>query len=312
MSTTWAEVSCEVPAAMVDLLADFLVELSGNGVTIENIALDTFSLETLENTPVKAVTAYFPADLQLNEKVARLSAYLETVGPGYEGFILQQPRVTYLQEEDWANNWKTHFKPARIGRRLVIAPTWEEVAISEGDIILRLDPGMAFGTGTHPTTRLCLEAVERIFSPEGPPSRSASLPPRDFLDVGTGTGILAIAAAKLGAQKVVAIDIDPDAVEVARENFSLNGVTGDFLVASTPLEEISGDFDVVAANILAEELARLAFPLLDRLRPGGVLVLSGILTEKEDIVVGAFDRSGLDLTTTRLEEWSCLCYRREA
>ncbi len=312
MKSSWAEISCDVPAAMVDQLSDFLVELTGTGVSIENLTLDTFSLDTLEESPVTTVKAYIIADAHLADKVALLSAYLTDNGPAYAGFTFQPPRVSYIQEEDWANNWKAHFTSSRIGARLVIKPTWEEFECSNGDIILQLDPGMAFGTGTHPTTRLCLEFLEQIFFREGPCGRFACLVPKDILDVGTGTGILAIAAAKMGAEKVVAIDIDAQAVIIAQENLALNGITGKIHVSDTPLANISGTFDVVVANILAEELARLAPELVSRLRPGGSLLLSGILTEKEDLVIDAFAGFGLTLAAIGREgEWSCLGYHRE-
>lgn len=312
MNITWAEVSSDVPTAMVDQLVDFLVELTGTGVSIENLSLDTFSLDTLEETPVKTVKAYFAADADLSAKVEELSAFLNANGPQYDGFIFQPPRIAYLREEDWANNWKAHFTPSRIGARLVVKPSWEDFDDSKGDIILQLDPGMAFGTGTHPTTRLCLEFLEQIFFHEGPFGSFDYHAPKDILDVGTGTGILAIGAAKMGAEKIVAIDIDPQAVAIAKENLALNGVAGGLLVSDTPLAAIAGTYDIVVSNILAEELARLATELVDRLKPGGFLLLSGILTEKEGLVVEAFSSFGLTLVATgRNGEWSCLGYRRE-
>jgi ribosomal protein L11 methyltransferase len=314
MNTTWAEVACEVPAALVDLLAEFLVELSGMGVSIENLALDTFSLDTLADTPVKTVKAYIPADTELAAKLEALDAFLAAHRPSLDdhGHVPPPPTVTYIQEEDWANNWKAHFPPTRVGTRLVIKPTWHDFAAGDGDIILQLDPGMAFGTGTHPTTRLCLEALEQIFFHEGPFRNLDYPPPQQLLDVGTGTGILAIAAYRMGAVRVLGIDIDTDAVAIARENLALNGLPGTIDFSATPLAEIPGDFAIVVANILAEELARLAGELALRVRSGGFLILSGVLTEKEGIVVAAFAPLLLTpVVTSREGEWSCLVYHRE-
>ena len=298
MDKTWAEVTCEVPAAMVDLLADFLVELSGNGVSIDNLELDTFSLDTVEETPVKTVRAYFAPDDDLEGKLAALNQFLREHAPACGDAAPAPPTVTTIREEDWATGWRQHFTPTRIGRRLVIKPTWEPFSPEPDDLVIELDPGMAFGTGTHPTTRLCLEALEKLGSPG------------DVLDVGTGSGILAMAAAKLGAGRVVGTDIDPDAVEVARENCAMNGVTVELV--TTPLADIPGRFGVVLANILAEDLVRMAADLTAKVAPGGALILSGILVERESYVIAGFASTGLALVDTSREgEWSCLLYRAE-
>ena len=308
----WAEVSCTVPAAMVDEVAEFLIGLSGSGVSIDNLFLDTFSLDTVQESEQKTVKAYLPADADLTAKVDTITAFLAKHGPAFPYFTFLQPTISLLREEDWANNWKQYFKPARIGKRLVIKPTWETFNPAPGDLIIELDPGMAFGTGTHATTRLCLEALEQIFFHEGAWANRQGRTPAKVLDVGTGSGILAIAAAKLGGARIVGLDIDPRAVEVARENVQLNGAADRVELGTTPLTEVNGQFDVVLANILAEELVRLATPLIDRLVPGGTLVLSGILTEREEFVRTGFADHGVTLlTTTRHAEWSCLCYRRD-
>jgi len=312
MDTVWAEVACEIPAAMVDRLSEFLVEFSGGGVSIENLSIDTFSIDTVEDSPIKTVKAYFPADAELEGKVAEIAAFLAATGPEFADFVFRQPTVTYLREEDWANNWKEHFKPSRIGTRLVIKPTWEEYTAGEGEIIIELDPGMAFGTGTHPTTRLCLESLERIYFREPPYDTDGLSVPADVLDVGTGSGVLAIAAVKMGARRVLGIDIDPAAVEVARQNLAQNLVDLSARVTSEPLANITGTFDVVLANILAEDLVRLGPELVGKLREGGVLVLSGILSEKEELVTSGFSPFPLTLVeVTRSAEWSCIAYRRE-
>jgi ribosomal protein L11 methyltransferase len=296
---------------MVDELAEFLVGLSGSGVSIENLFLDTFALDTLEETPTKTVKTYFTDDACLNDKVAEVAAYLTAHGPAFPGFSFHPPAIACLCEEDWANDWKKHFKPLRIGRRLVVKPTWEEFAIAPGDIILEVDPGMAFGTGAHPTTRLCLEALEQIFDNTGPFYDPTAARPVAVLDVGAGSGILGIAAAKLGAGRIVAIDIDPEAVLVAEGNIRMNMVAA-VESSTTPLELVTGSFDIVLANILAGDLVRMSVALVDRLRSGGILILSGILAEQEDSVLCGFADSHLSQpTVTRMGEWSCISFRRE-
>ena len=298
---------------MVDLLSDFLVELSGNGVSIENLALDTFSLTTVEDAPIKTVKAYFNADADTEEVKAAIEAFLHANGAAFPGFAFKSPFVTTIAEEDWANNWKEHFKPVRIGSRLVIKPTWEEYEAGAGDIILKLDPGMAFGTGAHPTTKMCLEVLEMIFYNEGVfRTEGQSIKPKMVLDVGTGSGVLSIAAAKFGAERIVAIDIDAEAVVVAEENIALNEALPSIAVSTTPLRDVGGKFDTVLANILAEELVRLAPELVERVAPGGYLILSGILGEREDFVVAGFGGHGLSLVESRHEaEWCCISYRLE-
>jgi ribosomal protein L11 methyltransferase len=164
----------------------------------------------------------------------------------------------------------------------LIVPSWEEAQPNPDDIILHLDPGMAFGTGGHETTRLCLEMLEQIID-QLPTGR-----PPAVLDLGTGSGILAMAAAQLGAGPIHAVDIDPQAVEVARENLAINNLTERVECSSTPLEALTETYDIILANILAEELVRLAPQLTERLAQGGRLILSGILAEKEALVRNGF------------------------
>lgn len=305
------QVSCEVPAAMVDMTAEFLVELSSAGVAIDNRVLDTFSLESVEDSPFSSVTAYFPADGPIAEILRQIREFLSANGPGFPGYTPSEPVLAKIAEEDWSSSWKENFKPLRIGVHLVIRPTWEEFAAGDADIVIDLDPGMAFGTGTHATTRLCLSVLERIMSGKGETENNREWKARKVLDVGTGSGILGIAAVKLGAEQVIAIDLDGDAVRAAAENSAINGVSASMHISDTPLELTGRGFDVILANILAEDLARLSPELTKRLAPGGFLVLSGILTEKESIVAESY--AGFEpgpIEILREDEWSCMVYRR--
>ncbi len=312
MDIIWAEISCEAPTDMIDKLTEFIVDLSGNGICIENLNVDTFSVDELEDAPIKTIKSYFPADEAFEEKIDAIRSFLAEHASKYTGLTLASPSVTLLKEEDWANSWKKHFKPSRIGRRIVIKPTWEDYEPDNGDILIEIDPGMAFGTGTHPTSRLCLETLERIFFRESPFVASGTHLPFEVLDVGTGSGILAIAALKFGARRAVAIDIDPKAVSVARDNLELNRVNSCATVSTAPLNEVAGQFSVVVANILAEELIRMASELVGKMREGAFLVLSGILVEKERSVLEGFASFPLLLVeTVRQGEWSCITFRLE-
>jgi ribosomal protein L11 methyltransferase len=213
-----------------------------------------------------------------------------------------------VADEGWGDRWKEHFKPLRAGR-FIISPTWEEPRAASGDLVIRIDPGQAFGTGHHETTRLCLEwlgGYDELLSRQ---DRAAAPSPHrpSFLDVGTGTAILAMGAALLGWSEVVAIDIDPEAVQVAAENVSINGLDARIRVQVGGVDQAEGRFDVVMANIQALPLIDLAGALAARLVPGGRLVLSGILREQRDEVIAAYAARGLRLhSESAAGEWCLL------
>jgi ribosomal protein L11 methyltransferase len=203
-------------------------------------------------------------------------------------------------DEGWADRWKEHFKPLRVGGRFIVCPTWEEPQPRAQDRVIRIDPGRAFGTGHHETTRLCLEWLDSCSSSQGQLQQS-------LLDVGTGTGILAIGAALAGWHAVVAIDIDPEALEIAAENMELNAVEHCVRLFPGTAAEVPEHFAVVLANIQALPLIDLAPVLIDRLLPGGKLVLSGILTEQQDRVTTAYENHGMRLTSQQTAgEWCLL------
>jgi ribosomal protein L11 methyltransferase len=218
-----------------------------------------------------------------------------------------------VREEDWANAWKQFYKPMRVGRRVVLKPSWEAFTPGLDDLVIELDPGMAFGTGLHPSTRLCLAALEELVRPGDA-----------VLDVGTGSGVLAIAAAKLGAARIVATDIDPVAVAVAESNLAANGLAP--ALTTSPTVEVrqesvppgmAGQFEIIVANILAEVLAGLLdskygnTPLAEPLAPAGHLILAGIIEEKVDLVIEAAARHNLTLMGSSQEnDWVALVVQR--
>jgi ribosomal protein L11 methyltransferase len=206
-------------------------------------------------------------------------------------------RVEHIVGEAWRDRWKAFFKPTRIGERLVVRPSWEPVEARTGDVVLTLDPGHAFGTGTHESTRLVLAELEqRIEGRER------------VLDVGCGSGILAIAAVLLGAESAVAIDVDPDAIAATKENAEKNGVSDRIRTSTTPLSRVRKRFDVVVANIESRVLIPMARSLIARLSPGGLLVLSGLLaTEKEELLQAYHS---VHFVGERLEgDWVALTFR---
>jgi ribosomal protein L11 methyltransferase len=306
MNDTWVEISCTVPAELADIVAEYLADLSGSGVCVENLNVDAFSHSEIPESLTTTVRSYFPATEDSDARLAEVAGFLDELARQNPGSVLPPPLLSSVSTEDWSSSWKENFKPLRVGRRLLIVPSWEKVQPAPDDIVLHLDPGMAFGTGGHETTRLCLELLERIME-EMPILLSPSV-----LDLGTGSGILAMAAVQLGAGRVSAVDIDPQAVEVARENLAANGLLEQVECSTTPLESMTASFDVILANILAEELVRLAPFLAERLAPGGSLVLSGILAEKEGLVRSGFAPQPLKyLATLRAGEWVAIHYRKD-
>jgi ribosomal protein L11 methyltransferase len=206
-----------------------------------------------------------------------------------------------VKDEDWKDNWKAYYHTTRTGRNLVIKPSWEDYSGQEGDLIIELDPGMAFGTGTHTTTRQCLELLE-----------ASAVEGRRVLDIGTGSGILAIASAKLGAGEVIAIDNDPVAVEVARQNVRHNAVSSQVTVEHEDLDDFSRpDFDLVAANLTAPVLSSLISRIISLTRPGGGIIMAGIGREQWPDFKETLEKTGLTLDqVSREEDWVAVLARR--
>ena len=247
------------------------------------------------------VKAWFPVSeaVAAAENVSqRLSALRAADAAGALGALTLS--AASIREEDWAENWKQYFKPFRVSEHLVVKPTWESWDSQPGDLIIELDPGMAFGTGTHETTALCIELIEKYYAGG------------KLLDVGTGSGILAIAAALLGATDVTAVDIDPDAVRVAKENVEKNGLSGRISVREGDLlQGLSEVFDFAAANILAPVICMLAGPLTRHLRPGGLFVCSGIIEEAAPEVEKALLAAGYQILDSRTKgDWHAFAARR--
>lgn len=303
MTSKWLEMRLAVPDQTVDLVSQTLLDLGCTGITAAEKSLDTFvvpSPDSLLNDPI--LRAYFPYPHDPQELCSTILEALSGLTSIYPE--LAEPKLDYreLADHDWASDWKQHFPPFKVGNRLVICPSWIDWDPSGEETILTLDPGQAFGTGTHATTGLCLQAVSEHFETNNPPEQ--------VLDVGTGSGILAMASAALGAKQVIACDIDSDACKVALENVANNQLTGQISITDEPLEEISGRYDLVLANILASENIRLADQLIRHLAPQGRLVLSGILIEQEQQVIDGFTNFPVKLlTTSHRDEWTCIVYQ---
>ena len=289
----WRRVVVEAPAGLVDEAADIVAEVSGAGVEI------TMALPPATPRPTERVIGYLTLDDAADGREARLRRELAALAArgGAPGAIAV--RSEPLLEEDWGAGWKEHFHPFHVAPLLVIKPSWEPYEPLPGEAVIEMDPGMAFGTGLHASTRLALGFIEEI---------CAGTPPDRALDVGTGTGILAMAAALRGASLVIAIDNDPDAVVAARENVARNDLAGRIGVSGLDLGAINGKFDLVTANITADVLLPLAPRLAGCLSPCGALVLAGLLAgEQTREVRAAYEGLGLLCAGERVEgEWASL------
>jgi ribosomal protein L11 methyltransferase len=303
MTNKWLEMRLAIPDQAVDLVSQALMEIGCTGITAAEKALDTFVVpepDSLGNDPVLRAYFIYPENVEmLCDSVQQALSTLAGLYPE-----LAETRLDYRQlaDHDWASDWQQHFPPFRVGNRLVIHPSWVDWPTTGNEAVLTLDPGQAFGTGTHATTGLCLEALSDHFESISPPQR--------ILDVGTGSGILAMAGAALGATEVIACDIDSAACQVARANIQQNQLTKQISITDDPLDKISGQYDLVLANILAAENIRLADQLVEHLAPKGRLVLSGILIEQEQQVITGFADFPLELlSTSHRDEWTCIVYQ---
>jgi ribosomal protein L11 methyltransferase len=292
---TWIEVRLLVPARMQEEASLFLTEFSGRGVILE---------EDPGGEGV-VIRAFFRAEEFGAWQQGELQSYLSRLRE-HELYPLGL-EVRQAAEDDWAEAWKVHFKPVKVTEHLVIRPPWEDYEPGPGETVVIIYPGMAFGTGRHPTTLLCLQALEQVWEDMAQLGAPGAW---QVLDVGTGTGILALAAARLGA-KVLAIDVDPEAVSAAHENVRLNALENLIWVETTPINALRQQFALILANLTAPDLGHWAEALAGRTLPGGILIISGFLTQDLPTVAARFSQYGLsEAGHLTQEEWSALILRR--
>ena len=296
----------------VEALSNMLAEMGTGGVMIEdpqaiadyaNSGLwdaHEFSEELMSRKDI-IIKSYLPQDENLLNKVEQIIIELNEIETRLD---MPPTRVTYktVQEEDWANAWKVYFKPERIGKITVIKPTWETYEKQEGDLIIEIDPGMAFGTGNHATTALCLQMLEEYVKPG-----------MDVIDVGTGSGILAIQAGLLGANSVQAMDYDTVAVSAAKENIELNNLQERVSICQSDLlAEAHGQADIIVANIIADIIIRLTPSTVEYLKNGKVFISSGIIDTRKDDVLAALEEHNFSIIEVRENAgWVAIAARYE-
>jgi ribosomal protein L11 methyltransferase len=297
----WLELAVEADIEAVEAVSEILARVAPGGTSVEpgfelvedglGARIDTSRPATIRAyVPARDQTAADRAVAQVTEALGHLQAFgLRPIG---------DLRTSVVDEADWAEAWKAHFHVLRLGRRLVIKPSWRRHARQGDEVVIDLDPGMAFGTGLHPTTRLCLEALE---------ARADSGPLGRTLDVGCGSGILSIAAVKLGATRAIGVDIDPIAIEATLANARHNRVGKRVRAREGSIPSGDGPFDLVLANLIAGLLVELAEPLAAELAPGGTLIASGIFVDREPEVRRALEGTRLRITGRRDEtDWVAL------
>lgn len=306
----WLEIKVNAKAEAIDAITEILYEFGASGVAIDepidyeamkidNLFWDYIEPQEGEQDKESSVSAYFSeaeAELEkkiqgIKDKVQQLPEFGLDIGSG-------KIEIKEIDQIDWETSWKQYFKPVHITDRIVVKPQWEEYLPQEDELIIHIDPGMAFGTGTHETTSMCIKAIEKNLEPG-----------YSILDIGTGSGILSIAAVLLGAKEATGVDLDPVAVEVANENIEINGLSDKInILHGDLLTLIEGQFDIVVANIIADAiLILLDSDVKSFVKDKGLFICSGIIQEKEDLVVEKLKEKGFEIKEINRDgEWVCI------
>lgn len=310
MDKDWIEVSIVTASEAVEAVSGILYNTGVKGVSIEDPEdiefkkkhpgdWDYFDETLLEVKEGAIVKGYYKQDENLDEYLR----YIKDSINNLHEFGIDKGKglitICKVNEEDWENNWKKYYKPTKVGEKIVVKPIWEKYDASSDEIILELDPGMAFGTGTHETTRMCIKALEKHVKAES-----------TVFDIGTGSGILAIAAAKLKAKEVIGVDLDPVAVKSATENVSYNNIDNIEIRHGNLMEVVQGKADIVVANIIADIIIFLTEDVKSFIVPGGLFISSGIIKDRKDDVLNKLEECGFKIEEVNIDgEWVCIVAR---
>lgn len=309
----WCEISIQTSHEAVELIAEIFRDLGASGVVIEDPELvndyitsgkwDYTDIPIVKETEVVVEKAYLPVNGELEGRIQTLRQEikaLESRGVNTAPAVLT---TAELQDEDWSDTWKQYFHTEKPGERVVIKPTWEEYVPKGDEVVIELDPGAAFGTGTHATTSMCIRQLEKLVKPG-----------MTVFDVGTGSGILSIISAKLGATNIQAVDYDDSVLKIVEENLEQNNVQDIISVAQSDLmQNVHGKAELVIANIIADIIIRLFDQLDEHLEQGGTLLTSGIIEDRIEDVLAAAEKHGYGVVE-RLENkgWACIAFKRKA
>lgn len=308
MEGTWIEIRVITKSEALEVVSGIFYGLDCNEVAIEDpndmlerqegpLTWDFADINVLEHKgEVAVVKGYFSDDDNIQETLTYIKdkvTELKDMGFDLGKGIVESKKMF---EEDWANTWKQYYKPSKVGEKIVVKPIWEDYEAKSDELVVELDPGMAFGTGTHETTRMCVQALEKYVEKDS-----------IVFDVGCGSGILAIAAAKLGAKKAIGVDLDPAAVESSIENVGYNKLDNIEILYGNLLDVVDGKADVVVANILAEIVCILSEDVSKAINPGGYFITSGIIHDRVDMVTKKLEECGFIVESVNKDgEWNCI------
>ena len=308
MEGTWIEVRVITKSEALEPISGIFYGRDCKGVAIEDpedilgreqgpLTWDFADINVLEHKGKFAVVkGYFSEEDNIDEIIAYINKKVEEIKS--LGIDVGEGKVEFekMYEEDWANNWKKYYKPSKVGEKIVVKPIWEEYEVKDEELVVELDPGMAFGTGEHETTRMCIQALEKYVQKDS-----------TLFDVGCGSGILAIAAAKLGAKLAVGVDLDPVAVESAKENVGFNNIDNIEILHGNLIEVIDGKADIVVANIIAEIICILTEDVSRVIKPNGYFITSGIIHDRVEMVTNKLEECGFEVVKVNKDgEWNCI------
>ncbi|WP_125152565.1 50S ribosomal protein L11 methyltransferase [Clostridium rectalis] len=303
----WIEVTIITSSEAVEAVSGILYNTGVKGVSIEDPEdvefkkkhpgdWDYFDENLLQIKDGAIIKGYYKEDESFKGYIKYIKESIEEL----HNFGINKGKglVTYskVNEQDWENNWKKYYKPTKVGNKVIVRPIWEPYKEKEDEIVIDLDPGMAFGTGTHETTRMCIKALEKYVSKD-----------TTVFDIGTGSGILAISAAKLEAKKVIGVDLDPVAVESAKENVALNTLDNIEILHGNLMEVVEGKVNIVVANIIADIIILLAQDVKAFIKEGGYFISSGIIKDRKDEVISKLESCGFIIEEVNVDgEWVCV------
>jgi ribosomal protein L11 methyltransferase len=303
----WVHFKLYTQPELAEALANYLTEMGAQGVFEEFLQTGVSDVPEPEPQDERVLNAYFPSGTEDEKHLSDLQSYINNLAELFPELKKPTFNTEVIIDPQWGEVWKRFFKPLRITKNIIVKPSWERYSATGRETVIEIDPGMAFGTGQHPSTSMCIEAMEEILL------KDRTFQKWRVLDVGTGTGILGISAAKLGASSVMCVDIDDQAVEIAHKNVAVNHVGDRVVIVNSDVAKIKGTFELIVANLTAETLIKIKSHLVKMMEKGGYLVISGIFEKNRQDVEKAFTRD--DLISHKViadKEWVCYVYKKPA